>query len=233
MELVKITKSKGGKNIINARELHQFLEVKSRFNDWISNHIKNFQFVENKDFATVTKNLVNGGKTKEYAITLNMAKELSMLARNEKGKQARLYFIECESKLMNSNPALPKTFSQALRLAADQAEKIEKQNKEISELKPKAVFADSVKNTDDLISVRQLAHQISQNGVEMGGIKLYDWFRKEGYLSKDNEPKQRYIKQGLFRIIEYTVKSPRRTQLNRTVKITPKGQIYFTDKILK
>ncbi len=81
---------------VNARELHNFLEVKSRFNDWINNRIRDFGFVENQDFVTVTKNLVSGGIQKEIYLSIDMAKELSMVERNEKGKQARQYFIEME-----------------------------------------------------------------------------------------------------------------------------------------
>lgn len=97
MELIKITEQ-NGERAVNARELHQFLEVKSRFGDWIKNRINEYGFVENQDFVSVSKNLENGGRTIEYAISLDMAKELSMVERNEKGKLARLYFIEMEKK---------------------------------------------------------------------------------------------------------------------------------------
>ena len=84
---------------INAKELHEFLEVRSKFADWIKNRISEYDFTVNQDFTTVSKNLENGGRSIEYHITLDMAKELSMVERNEKGKQARKYFIECEKKL--------------------------------------------------------------------------------------------------------------------------------------
>ena len=89
---------------VSARELHAFLEVQTRFNDWIKNRIEQYDFVENQDFTTVTKNLENGGRSIDYYITLDMAKELSMVERNEKGKQARKYFIECEKKLTQPKP---------------------------------------------------------------------------------------------------------------------------------
>ncbi|MGL4673804.1 MAG: antA/AntB antirepressor family protein, partial [Wohlfahrtiimonas sp.] len=88
---------------VNARELHEFLEVKSRFNDWIKNRINEYGFTENHDYASLTKILVSGGQQIEYFISLNMAKELAMVERNEKGKQARQYFIACEEKLHASN----------------------------------------------------------------------------------------------------------------------------------
>lgn len=87
---------------VNARDLHTFLEIKSRFNDWIKNRIKEYNFIENLDFITLTKNLVSGGSRVDYHISLNMAKELSMVERNEKGKQARQYFIECERRILQS-----------------------------------------------------------------------------------------------------------------------------------
>ena len=84
---------------VNAKELHEFLEVRSKFADWIKNRISEYDFTVNQDFTTVSKNLENGGRSIEYYTTLDMAKELSMVERNEKGKQARKYFIECEKKL--------------------------------------------------------------------------------------------------------------------------------------
>lgn len=96
-ELITITEQ-NGQRAVSARELHQFLEVKSKFADWIKNRIEEYGFVENQDFVSVSKILENGGRTKEYAISLDMAKELSMVERNEKGKQARRYFIEVEKR---------------------------------------------------------------------------------------------------------------------------------------
>ena len=107
---------------VNARELHAFLEVQTRFNDWIKNRIEQYDFVENQDFTTVTKNLENGGRSIDYYITLDMAKELSMVERNEKGKQARKYFIECEKQLNAQQSQLPTTYIEALRALADEVE---------------------------------------------------------------------------------------------------------------
>lgn len=81
---------------VNARELHAFLEVQTRFNDWISNRIREYGFVENQDFTTFTENPVKGRPRTEYHLTIDMAKELSMVERNEKGRQARRYFIDME-----------------------------------------------------------------------------------------------------------------------------------------
>ena len=82
------------KQTVNARDLHAFLEVATEFRHWMKRRIDDFGFVENQDFTTTVKN----DRSIDYHLTLDMAKELSMVERNDKGKQARQYFIECEKK---------------------------------------------------------------------------------------------------------------------------------------
>lgn len=87
---------------INARELHAFLEVGKDFSTWMNDRIQQYGFLENQDFVIFPNTGEKSGRgrpTKEYAITLDMAKELAMVERNEKGRQARRYFIECEKQL--------------------------------------------------------------------------------------------------------------------------------------
>ena len=106
-ELIKITEQ-NGKRAVNARELHQFLESKQEFANWIKGRIEKYGFVENQDyevFDNFVKNLQGGRPSIEYAISVDMAKELSMVENNEKGRQARKYFIECE-KVATKQPSL-------------------------------------------------------------------------------------------------------------------------------
>ena len=96
-ELIKVNKEN---NTVSARELHYFLEIGQDFTSWFKRMI-DYGFEENKDF-TLTK-IREGRITKnEYAITLDMAKEISMIQRTEKGKQARQYFIQCEKFIQDS-----------------------------------------------------------------------------------------------------------------------------------
>lgn len=100
---------------VNARELHAFLQNKRQFSDWIRQRISEYDFVENKDFVCLSQNCetqrADGQRgvatRKEYYITLDMAKELSMVERNEQGKQARRYFIECEKRLKEQTATQP------------------------------------------------------------------------------------------------------------------------------
>lgn len=101
-ELITINIDEAGKQTVSARDLHCFLESKQDFSTWIKHRINQYGFVENNDFVLLHKivDQVSGAKhMTEYHLTIDMAKELSMVERNEKGKQARQYFIECERRL--------------------------------------------------------------------------------------------------------------------------------------
>ncbi len=93
--------------VVNARELHAFLEVGKKFADWITERINKYNFTENQDFICfpILGSKGRGGHNrKEYHLTLDVAKELSMIENNKKGREARCYFIECEKRL-KSQPA--------------------------------------------------------------------------------------------------------------------------------
>lgn len=94
-----IATNEQGSQVVSARELHQFLDNKRQFADWIKQRILEYEFIENQDYVTFSQNSEKGRPSTEYAITLDMAKELSMVERTEKGKQARKYFIEAEKQL--------------------------------------------------------------------------------------------------------------------------------------
>ena len=229
--LIKI-EEREGKQVVNAKDLYDFLEVKSKFADWIKNSIRSFDFIENQDFVTLSKNLENGGRTIEYAITLNMAKELSMLARSEKGKQARQYFIECELKLkeQSTEVALPKNYLEALKaLVVSEEHKLKLEDK-IKEDKPKVDAYDQLMNSDVSISFGQFSRLI-----RIGRNKLFELCRENGILiSKGdlrNAPYQRYIDAGYFEVIENVlpVKGDKIIHTTLTL-ITPKGQDYLTNK---
>lgn len=98
---------------VSARELHQFLSVRRDFSNWIKSRIEQYGFVENQDYLLVRQNgriKTRGGdqRSVEYYLTLDMAKELSMVERTEQGKKARRYFIECEKALIESKQEPPR-----------------------------------------------------------------------------------------------------------------------------
>ena len=175
MELIKLTKNEQGIETVNARELHAFLEVKTRFNDWISNRISEFGFTENKDFVSLTENLVSGGKQNVFHISIDMAKELSMLERNDKGKQARLYFIECER--IAKSKQVPQSFAEALQLAANQAKQLEAQAAKVN-------YFDKVCDTTGLVNATQVGQKFKMSAVTLNknldGLNVYNRSIKRG-----------------------------------------------------
>jgi phage anti-repressor protein len=102
--------------LVDARTLHAFLEVGKDFSTWLKSRIKQYDFQENQDYIRIEKTTNNalpkigdgvnqGFQPIDYHLTLDMAKELSMVERNAKGKEARRYFIECEKRLLGQVPA--------------------------------------------------------------------------------------------------------------------------------
>lgn len=96
--LIKVYETNEGKKVVNARELHEGLGNNSKFADWVKNRLSEVDAVQYEDYVTLSKKLENGGRTKDYILTLNIAKEMAMLERNEKGKEYRRYLISIEEK---------------------------------------------------------------------------------------------------------------------------------------
>ena len=135
-ELIKITTNESGNQVVSARELHKFLESRRDFSNWIKDRIEKYEFIENQDYQLLNnfgEQTGRGGHNKkEYALTLDMAKELAMVEGNEKGKQARRYFIECEKRLKEV-VTKPMTTAQMFALQAQALLEIEQRQNEQDE----------------------------------------------------------------------------------------------------
>lgn len=178
-ELIKIKTNEEGKQLVSARELHEFLEIRTPFPKWIVRMLE-YGFVENQDYLVTDIFVHNskGGKQTQidYAITIDMGKELSMIQRTDKGKQARQYFIQCEKKLISMQPKLP-TYAEALRQLADSIEENEKlkvengqQKQLIGEMKPKVEYVDTILKSKDTVTVTQIAKDYGMSAQELNKI---------------------------------------------------------------
>lgn len=229
-ELFNVT-TNGDKLTLSARELYKELNVTDRFTRWFE-RMGEYGFEENIDFTSVkSSTLVNNGATRElqdYQITLDMAKEIAMLQRNEKGKEIRRKLIELE-KAWNSPE---KVMARALDIAHKTIANLQIENEE---MKPKAIFADAVATSDTSILIGDLAKLIKQNGTDIGQKRLFERMRNDGYLIKKgtskNMPTQMVMKKELFEVKERVISNPDgSTRITRTTKVTGKGQIYFINK---
>lgn len=241
-ELLKIEINENQEQTVSGRELHMFLGSAERYSKWWDRMI-GYGFTENVDFISVQKStVVNNGAEKpitDHIMKLDMAKELCMLARNEKGKQARQYFIEVERDWNRPE----KVMARALKLAEIEIKKahafVAEQTKLLEAFKPKAIFADAVAASNNTILIGELAKLLRQNGHKTGQNRLFAWMRDNGYLIKRkcndyNMPTQHSMEQGLFEIKESTVVLPDGSvKTNKTTKVTGKGQIYFINLFKK
>lgn len=219
---------------VSARELHEFLEVDTPYHKWFPRMCE-YGFVEKEDFsvADIFVHNSNGGpqSIKDAQLTIDMAKELCMIQRTEKGKQARQYFLSVE-KAWNDPTTL---MARALKMADI---KISGLSKKIEQDAPKVLFADSVQTSDDAILVGELAKIIKQNGVDIGQNRLFEWMREHHYLigragTDRNTPTQRSMEMGLFFIKERTTTDPSgEVKIRKTPYVTGKGQQYFVNKFL-
>lgn len=229
-ELFNVT-TNGDKLTLSARELYKELNVTDRFTRWFE-RMGEYGFEENIDFTSVkSSTLVNNGATRElqdYQITLDMAKEIAMLQRNEKGKEIRRKLIELE-KAWNSPE---KVMARALDIAHKTIANLQIENEE---MKPKALFANTVAASDSSILVGQEAKLISQSGCKMGQNRFFAWLRENEYLCSKGEnynmPTQKSREMDLIEIKIRTVTNPDGSvRETKTPVITGKGQIYFINK---
>lgn len=182
---------------------------------------------------------------KQYPMYLMNRDGFSLLVMGFTGKAAlewKLKYIaafnEMEKKLAQ-RPQLSRAELMAKALIAAHDE-LEHKDRQIAELTPKGIFADAVSASKKSILVGELAKLLCQNGVQIGQNRLFVWMRERGYLIKDpkrsdyNMPTQRAVEQGLFEIKETTVvHSDGHTSINKTPKVTGKGQVYFVNQFMK
>lgn len=232
--MFNIQEKENGEIAVSGRELHRALEVKTPYKKWFE-RMSEYGFEENVDYSTVGQNcpIANGGFqfVTDHALTLDTAKEIAMIQRSEKGKQARQYFIQIE-KAWNSPEMI---MQRALKIANNTNKQLQLQ---IERDKPKVLFADSVAGSTSSILVGELAKLLKQNGVDIGQNRLFEWLRDNGYLIKQkgenyNLPTQRSADLEIMDIKKRTINNPDgSSQITRTTKITGKGQQYFINKFL-
>lgn len=220
---------------VDGRKLHMFLEVNTAYTVWIQRMIA-YGFVEGEDFVTDSKNVIRADgvimpQTQiNHFLTISMAKELCMIQRTERGKQARQYFIQIEKDWNTPEKVMARALEYAHREICTLKTRVD-------EMRPKEIFADAVSTSKTTVLIGDLAKILKGNGVEIGRKRLFKWLRGNGYLMKTtdsyNMPTQRAMEMKLFEVKESTSVNPDGSiRVNKTPKVTGKGQQYFINKFL-
>lgn len=229
-DLIKVNYDKE-QPTVSGRELHEALEIETRYNDWFKRMCE-YGFMEGMDFYSKMSKTHEGGRpSTDHQLTIPMAKEICMLQRNDKGRQFRRYFIAIEEKWNSPEMVMKRALEFANQRVAELETKVEQD-------KPKVIFAQAVETAKTSILIGDLAKILKQNGIETGQKRLFEQLRQEGYLMKGgsshNMPTQRAMEMGLFEVKESTVNNPDGSiRINKTTKVTGKGQTYFINKFLQ
>ena len=234
-ELIKVDYS-SEQPLVSARDLHEFLGVGTKYADWFQRMCE-YGFTEHHDFNLLKNervqmegNRVVTRTVDDAAITIDMAKELCMIQRTERGKQARQYFLQLERDWNSPE----KVMARALQIADRRIKKLESK---VEEDAPKVLFADAIAASNTSILVGDLAKILRQNGIKMGQNRLFSWLRDNGYLCRNGErrnmPTQKSMESSLFEVKETVINNPDGSiRVTKTTKVTGKGQAYFINKLL-
>lgn len=215
-ELLKINTTDSERITVSARELHKALEVNTDFNHWFTRMCE-YGFEDGKDFATFLSESTGGRPSQDAQITVDMAKEIAMLQRTEKGKEVRKYFIQVE-KEWNSPE---RVMARALTIANKTIETLKIEN---SELKPKADYFDNLVERNLLTNFRDTAKELGLRQTDLINNLIED-----GYVYRDQKSKLKpYAKygktgKGLFELKEFSKNDYSDVQ----TLITPKGRETF------
>nr|DAL74182.1 MAG TPA: antirepressor protein [Caudoviricetes sp.] len=152
-----------------ARELHGYLGVKTLYNDWFPRMCE-YGFVEGNDFYSFLSKSSGGRPAVDHQLTVEMAKEVCMLQRNEKGKQARQYFIELEKQWNTPEAIFARALKMAERKIGSLTFQVAQQSQLIGELKPKANYVDIILDNKGLVTITQIAKDYGMSGQEMNRL---------------------------------------------------------------
>lgn len=229
--LIPITQTADGRQAVAGRALHEFLEIQTPYNKWFPRMVE-YGFTEDQDFTTFLSESTGGRRSEDHILTLDMGKEVSMIQRNEKGRQARQYFIECEKQAKAPAPALTEeeVVHQALQITYRKVQELEAKAAEDA---PKVAYHDDFVCTEDLLRFATVASTLG-----ITEKRLRELLAEHGWIFKE-EATRRSQKTGekktVYRYSEYADKkryfqrqevhdAPRfRGEVMHTLKITPDG----------
>lgn len=216
--LVPVYETSNGEKVVYGSELHEVLEVKSKFADWIKNRLNDCDAAEKEDFETFSKILEKGRPTVEYIVKLDTAKEMAMLERNEKGKQVRKYFIAVEKKY--NRMKVPMTVPEQIQLLAmgnvELNQKVDNLDKKIDRLELDLPILG--------IEIDRITSAAKKKGVECLGGKNSEAYQDKSLRGKVYNDIYRELKRQ-FGVSTY--KAIKRSQCDTAVSIIGEYQLPY------
>ena len=230
-ELIKVDINENQEPVISGRELHEKLEIETPFRIWFPRMCE-YGFSENIDYTPyIFVHPKNNQETIDYILKLDMAKEISMIQRNEKGKQIRKYFIEVEKEFNSPDKIMARGLLIADKTIKEQKTLISNLEYKIEKDKNKVEFYDDVVDSTTTFEISKVAKML--NFIQVGRNNLFEILREQGILQRDNTPYQNYVDRGWFRLIETKYTKPNGdVQLNYKTVVYQKG-IEHIAKLLK
>ena len=229
-ELIKVNEDT---MTVSARDLHETLQIGTRFNDWFPRMCE-YGFVEGSDFySNLSKTSEMGGRpSMDYDISIDMAKQICMIQRTEMGRKIRQYFIDLE-KAWNTPEQV---MARALKLADQTIDSLKANIHQLSieneSMKPKAEFFDAVTDSKDAIDMKSVANVLNIPGI--GRTNLFRFLRDQKILMSDNRPYQEFIDRGYFRVVEQRFdKGYGETGINIKTLVFQKGVNYIRKRLIE
>lgn len=212
-ELIKVSINEKQEPVVCARDLHEHLEIRDNYTDWFKRMV-DYGFSEGQDFIGFFRESTGGRKATEHHITIDMAKELCMIQRNDKGKQARQYFIAVEKEYNSPEKLMARALQLSNRVLLEYKHQLEL-------IQPKVDFHDAVVGSSDTIDMGQVAKVLN---CGIGRNKLFEILREKKVLRDNNEPFQSYCDRGWFRMVESKYQLPNGdTRINIKTVVFQKG----------
>jgi anti-repressor protein len=222
--------------MVDARRLHAFLEVKTPFTMWMSRRIEEYGFVEGREFLTNLLEIENpsvGRPNKEYMLSLDMAKEISMAERTEKGKAARQYFLLMEriakQGALSEDDLLAKLDDPNFlrRLVVRKDEQLQLAKEKILSDAPKVEVYGKFLDSMGAVSIDEFAKRMASIGYAIGEKRAFEWLRwlKIMLPAPKTIPYQFYIQNGDFVVQEVTFQRGEKIGTSMQTRITSQGQI--------
>jgi len=232
-ELIPIQDQNDGRQAVLGRDLHSFLGIGKDYSTWF-NDMTAYGFVAGQDFSPISGNIQGPGRPRQdHILTLDMAKELSMIQRTEKGKQARQYFIECEKRAKGENLTEldeAKLIQRAIQVSYQKIQRLEAENLAMI---PKAAYVDTYVADEDLIQFRTVANQLNIGEQALRELLISKkwiyrmagkrWSNKKNRIVTVNQYRAYADKKHLFRLVPCHDAPRIGGEVQQALKLTPMG----------